>query len=113
MVEDLEIKDIKFVAIFDRSAQANMTAYDLLWLAMANSDPRRDVTLCGSTLVVDARSKEPNGDGNPARFPNVVTSLMEIIELVDSRWQEYGLGDFVGSPSRKYRELLLSDKEDW
>ncbi len=45
-----------------------------------------------STLIVDARTKLPGRDGNPLRFPNVVTSSQSVIELVDSRWEEYGLG---------------------
>ena len=81
------------------------SAYELLWLASGNSDPRRDASLAGGTLVVDSRTKLPGGAGNPSCFPNVVTSSARIIELVDRRWSEYGLGKFIESPSRRYRKL--------
>ena len=37
----------------------------------------------------------------------------DVIEAVDRRWAEYGIGEFIDSPSRKYRKLLLSDKAEW
>ena len=64
-------------------------------------------------MVVDARSKRPGAEGNPARWPNAVTSLPETIDAVDARWDEYGIGEFIESPSRRYRPLLLSDTEKW
>ncbi len=108
----LNISNINFIAIFDNAAKG-LTSDDLLWLAMANSDPRRDVVISDSTLILDARSKRPGMSGNPARFPNVVTSCKEVVELVDRRWSEYKIGDMIESPSRRYRQLELSQREDW
>ena len=81
---------------------------------MANSDPRRDVKEleCGA-LLIDARSKHPGVGSNPKRFPNVVMSSTDTIRLVDSRWAEYGLGEMIESPSRRYRKLWLSPKAEW
>lgn len=59
--------------LFDPAA-AELMPEELLWLAAANTDPRRDVRTEGATLVIDARSKRPGEGGNPARFPNVVTA---------------------------------------
>ena len=64
-------------------------------------------------MTIDARAKVPGSKGAPARFPNVVTSLTEVIEMVDKRWEEYGFEHFIPSPSKKYRKLLLSDKAEW
>ena len=109
-----EIRGMKYVALFDYQAAGTMTASDLLWLAMANSDPRRDVKfLAGGELLLDARSKHPGVGDNPKRFPNVVMSSVETIEKVDARWAEYGLGEFIPSPSRKYRKLWLSPRAEW
>ena len=86
---------MRYFVLFDPAA-AELTPEELLWLAAANTDPRRDVRTEGATLVIDARSKRPGEGGNPAR-----------------RWTEYGLGAFVESPSRRYRRLLLSGGAQW
>ncbi len=112
-LEHNAISGVKFVALFDYAAAGSMNDGDLLWLAAANTDPKRDVKLSGSTLIIDARSKRPGLEGNPLRFPNVVSSLPETIHLVDERWEEYGLGEKLESPSRRYRKLWLSDRAEW
>lgn len=100
------------LVLFDVAVRG-ATGEELLWLAAANTDPRRDVGIVDGIVVVDARSKRPMQAGNPDRFPNVVTSSVETISLVDGRWSEYGLGEFVDSPSNHYLRLLLSDCEQW
>ncbi len=103
--------DCNFIVLFDHRAK-DMNTEELLWLAAANTDPRRDVAVVQNILVIDARVKIGGKDGYPARFPNVVTALSQTIELVDKRWNEYGLGEFIPSPSVKYRKLLLSDSAE-
>ncbi len=106
------LKGVPYAAVFDPEA-AGLEGCDLLWLATANSDPRRDLQFAGGTLVVDARSKRPGREGFPARFPNVACSHPDTIRLVDARWHEYGLGAFLPSPSARYRRLLLSPNAAW
>lgn len=109
-----KIVGMKYIALFDYQAAGAMTMNDLLWLAMANSDPRRDVKLLtAGELLLDARSKHPNVGDNPKRFPNVVMSSTDTIHMVDKRWAEYGLGELIESPSRRYRKLWLSAKAEW
>ena len=107
------IKGIKYAVVFDNSASMSMTHSDLLWLGVANTDPKRDIAIVDGVVVVDARSKRPNVGKNPARFPNVVASSEETIELVDSRWSEYGMGDMLPSPSARYRVLLFPKGDQW
>ena len=104
--------DCNFIALFDTRAE-EFSAEELLWIAAANTDPNRDLALVENRLTIDARAKVPGAANNPARFPNVVTSTEDVIELVDSRWEEYGIGEIIPSPSRKYRKLLLSNKASW
>lgn len=68
-----------------------------LWLLLGNSDPGRDVQLTANEIIIDGRSK--------AGFPNIATMNPETIEHVDHRWAEYGLGEFLASPSRRYIPL--------
>lgn len=111
-IEENGLGCVNFAVVLDETAYG-LCASDLLWLAAANTDPRRDLYHVGRCMVVDARSKRPGAEGNPARWPNAVTSLPETIDAVDARWDEYGIGEFIESPSRRYRPLLLSDTEKW
>ena len=107
-------RGVRYAVVFDYQAAGAMRDEDLLWLAAANTDPRRDVVLTADgTLTVDARSKRPCVEGNPPRFPNVAMSSMQTIRLVDERWEEYGIGPRWESPSRRYRKLWLSDRAEW
>ena len=107
------ITNIKYVALFDNGAVGSMRPSDLLWLAAANTDPKRDISIAGDILIVDARSKRPGYGDNPPRFPNVVTSTPDVIRMVNERWSEYNIGEFIESPSRRYRKLWLSDEAQW
>ena len=107
------VEGVKYVALFDYNASEGLTHSDLLWLAAANTDPRRDIEIVDGVIVLDARSKRPGYGRNPRRFPNVVTSSVDTIKLVDARWSEYAIGEFVASPSLKYRKLLLSEGAEW
>ena len=107
------ITNIKYVALFDNGAVGSMRPSDLLWLAAANTDPKRDISIAGDILIIDARSKRPGYGDNPPRFPNVVTSTPDVIRMVSERWSEYNIGEFIESPSRRYRKLWLSDEAQW
>ncbi|MBO4936411.1 MAG: menaquinone biosynthesis decarboxylase [Alistipes sp.] len=102
-----------FIAIFDKRAK-DLSVEELLWLGAANTEPSRDFVLHGSTLTIDARPKHPKASSeNPSRWPNVVTSDEATIALVDKRWNEYGIGEFIPSPSEHYRALKLSEGAEW
>jgi 4-hydroxy-3-polyprenylbenzoate decarboxylase len=109
-IADNAIEGVNLVAIFD-TATAGLTPYELLWLGTANTDPRRDLAIVGGVLAADCRSKISGGEGMPAEFPNVVTMDEATIARVDARWDSYNIGEFIPSPSLKYRKLLLSDTE--
>lgn len=105
--------DCNYIVIFDKRANA-LTPNELLWLGAANTEPTRDISLHGSTLVVDARAKRPKtNDKNPSRWPNIVTANEATIALVDKKWSDYGIGDFIPSPSKHYSALKLSEGAEW
>lgn len=105
--------DCNYVVLFDKRAK-EMSGEELLWLGAANTEPTRDFTLCGSTLIVDARAKRPKANQyNPSRWPNIVTSDEATIALVDKKWDKYGIGEPTPSPSEHYRALQLSEGAQW
>jgi 4-hydroxy-3-polyprenylbenzoate decarboxylase len=91
-----------FELIFDEAAEG-LTPYERLWLGLANVDPGRDVSVVEGVVRVDCRAKKLG------RWPNVVVMDEATAALVDRRWAEYGIGEFIASPSNRYRKLLLSD----
>ncbi len=80
---------------------------DKIWQLLANLEPLRDIVLDNEKGVVkiDGRSKKLKHRATP----NVVTMNDKTIELVDTRWGEYGLGNLVESPSRRYQKLVNND----
>lgn len=112
-ISENNFSQMRVVALFDNGAAGYMNLSDLLWLAAANTDPKRDIRIVGETIIIDARSKRPGYGANPPRFPNVVTSHPDTIHHVDTRWQEYGIGELIESPSRRYRKLWLAESAQW
>lgn len=107
------ISAVKYILLLDTAA-AGLSMQERIWLAAADSDPRRDLSVdAGGCVTIDSRSKRPGRPGHPSRFPNVVVSSAAVAALVDRRWAEYGLGEFKPSPSERYRPLLLSETEMW
>lgn len=76
-----------------------------MWLVLANTDPKRDITLTDGTINIDARSKKLQ----ERDFPNIVTMDCDTINKVDSRWAEYNIGEFIASPSLRYKKLINGD----
>lgn len=83
----------------------------LLWILLANSSPDRDVALVelegAFGVVLDARAKLVEHTGRP--WPNVVLASEGTRKLVDARWPEYGLGEFLESPSLALKDYRFSE----
>jgi len=65
---------------------------ELLWGVFSRFDPRRDgaVSPDGLCLAVDATAKLP-AEGHERPWPEAVEMSAEVKEMVDRRWQEYGI----------------------
>lgn len=98
----------KYIVVVEPSA-SGLSPEELLWFVAGNIEADRDIIVKDNHLVIDGRSKRAGAEGMPSRWPNPVTSSLSTIELVDSRWAEYGLGEFLASPSLHY--LPLCDGE--
>jgi 4-hydroxy-3-polyprenylbenzoate decarboxylase len=106
------IKDVKFLIFIEEVAVASDYA-DVVWRVANNVDPARDCFYQYDTeghpyptLVMDALRKTLTDDNFQREWPNIVTADQATIDLVDKRWDEYGIGKFIESPSVKYRKQL-------
>jgi 4-hydroxy-3-polyprenylbenzoate decarboxylase len=78
----------------------------VMWQVFANSDPVRDhIFITGKTLLVDGTIKAYRKGGFHRKWPNPVCSAEETIRQVDERWGSLGIGEFIVSPSTRYRQL--------
>lgn len=98
----------KIVVILDEGYEPR-SAYDMLWICTGNCDAVRDVIVKGSQLIVDARIKAGGINGFDRRWPNPPIMSEDIINKVDNRWSEYGIGEFIASPSHSYAGLVRGE----
>ncbi|MFR9129379.1 MAG: hypothetical protein ACLVJK_05730 [Alistipes putredinis] len=89
-------RGIRYAVLFDGHART-MRPDELLWLAAANTDPRRDVECRDGGCAWMPGASGPELRATFA-LSNVVTSLPEVVRKVDERWAEYGLGERPESP---------------
>jgi len=106
------ISSFKFVVIFNENTCLN-DSFTLLWLIGGNLEPERDVSVVdvGDTQIVfvDATFKTGCHDDFKRDWPNVVTMDDKTISTIDNKWDELGLGDFIESPSLKFKSLVKGE----
>lgn len=105
------IYSFKMVVIFNSGVDLN-DSFMLLWLMGGNLEPQRDVELLANeenTVLVDATFKTSEHDNFKRDWPNVVTMDDQTIGNIDKKWEELGLGEFVESPSKKFKNLVKGE----
>jgi len=87
---------------------------DVVWMFANNIDPERDAFLPLNeegdkypVLVIDGTRKTLEYDNFKRPWPNVVVVDDATIKAVDEKWSSLGLGEFILSPSLKYKSLLF------
>lgn len=100
-----KIRGVKFLVLFDALGDVS----DMIWIMGNNTDAVRDTAIVDGVLVIDARAKAGGLNGFTRAWPNVVTMDTTTIELVDSKWASYGIGEFIKSPSLKYRKFVKNE----
>jgi 4-hydroxy-3-polyprenylbenzoate decarboxylase len=109
------IHDVKFVVFLDTGVDIHSSS-DIAWIAANNIDPLRD---CFSplsengipfpVLVLDGTRKSLEFEGFTRGWPNIIVMDEPTIHKVDKNWVNYGLGDFLSSPSLKYKSLIINE----
>ncbi|MCF6184500.1 MAG: UbiD family decarboxylase [Bacteroidales bacterium] len=115
LIKEKEINKVKFLIFVDYP----VNVFDIeqtTWIFANNIEPMRDFYIFSSEddenkishLVIDGTRKRSDIDNFKRDWPDIVTSDEETIILVDKKWTEYGIGDFISSPSEKYKHLIMS-----
>ncbi len=102
--------DYKFILIVDQQIDIEDVS-QIAWIALNNIDAKRDVYLnphkAGKfKMIIDASRKTKNNDNFSRDWPNIVVSDNETIKRIDEIWKDLQLGNFLESPSKKYKKLV-------
>jgi 4-hydroxy-3-polyprenylbenzoate decarboxylase len=88
-----------------------------LWRFCNNLDPKRDSYLYqgpgagySSCMGLDGTRKTKELDNFHRDWPNIIVADDETIKAVDEKWERLGLGEFLPSPSLKFKEQLYGEE---
>ncbi len=107
------LSQFKMVFVFNEGTDLS-DFFTLIWLIGGNLEPERDITILNSenqnsVVFVDATFKTESHDNFKRDWPNVVTMDDNTIKEIDEKWDDFGLGEFIKSPSLKFRSLVKGD----
>ncbi len=105
------INGVKILFYFDENVDTK--DYSMItWLALGNTDPARDIYFINNNvnkviIGIDATRKLQDFDNFDRVWPNIIVTDDKTIAKIDSIWDILGLGNFIKSPSEKYKSLVL------
>lgn len=107
-----DLKQVKFIIYLEHTVDTS-DIKDCIWRFTNNIDPRRDSYIVESAnshsvahIGFDGTRKTKELDGFERDWPNIIASDEATIKAVDEKWNRLGLGEFIVSPSLKYRKQL-------
>jgi 4-hydroxy-3-polyprenylbenzoate decarboxylase len=108
--EQKDFNSFKFFLFVDELVDVNDLNM-ITWIGSGNIDPKRDSKIFNSgkdkfsKIFIDATKKSLQRDNFKREWPNIVISDEDTIRAIDEKWEGLGFGDFIKSPSLKYRKL--------
>ena len=103
-----EMKSIKTFIFIDANIDISFIA-DVLWRACNNADARRDIFIDAEKLIIDGTTKTKEYDNFDRDWPNILIHDDATIKAVDEKWSKLGLGEFIKSPSLKYKSQMYGE----
>lgn len=111
-----EIEGIKMILYVDDIVDVQDIS-TTLWRFCNNLDPKRDHIIVQRTSIhqpnktftcmgFDGTTKTKELDNFERDWPNIIVADDETIKSVDQKWNELGLGEFIASPSLKFKNQL-------
>jgi 4-hydroxy-3-polyprenylbenzoate decarboxylase len=119
-----EVEAIKLILYVEHTVDAN----DLptaLWRFCNNLDPKRDHHICKkpidqltsqpinrytACMGFDGTMKTKEFDDFHRDWPNIIVADDETIKAVDEKWNEMGIGEFISSPSLKFKDQMYGEE---
>jgi 4-hydroxy-3-polyprenylbenzoate decarboxylase len=103
------MRGIKILIFLEAETNISFIA-DAVWRFANNLDPKRDHLFIPAAapdevnhLAFDATRKTKELDGFERDWPNILVSDDATINRIDQIWSKLGLGDFIPSPSLRYK----------
>ncbi len=114
-----EIEGIKMILYVEHTVDANDLG-TALWRLCNNLDPKRDNMLeqlppnvnsarTNSCLGLDGTRKTKDLDNFQRDWPNIIVADDTTIKSIDDKWEKLGLGEFIPSPSLKFKEQMYGE----
>lgn len=106
------VQGVKMILYVEHTVDAN----DLpvaLWRFCNNLDPRRDSFLYNESFAcmgLDGTIKTKEFDGFGRDWPNIIVMDDATIKAVDEKWGKLGLGEFLPSPSLKFKGQMYGEE---
>jgi 4-hydroxy-3-polyprenylbenzoate decarboxylase len=114
------IEGIKMILYVEHTVDVN----DLpvaLWRFCNNLDPKRDHFIVKKQILqnpdqyfacigFDGTLKTKDMDGFYRDWPNIIIADDKTIASVDEKWPRLGLGEFIPSPSLKYKDQMYGEE---
>jgi 4-hydroxy-3-polyprenylbenzoate decarboxylase len=107
-----DFAEIKIAIYVEHTVNAADIA-DSIWRFANNIDPKRDSFIVEATnensishIGFDGTRKTKELDNFLRDWPNIIAANDATIAAIDAKWDKLGLGDFVISPSLKYKKQL-------
>jgi 4-hydroxy-3-polyprenylbenzoate decarboxylase len=116
----MEVEGVKMILYVEHNVDANDLAV-ALWRLCNNLDPKRDSMIYQRQAIIhpgktfccmgfDGTRKTKQHDNFQRDWPNIIVAADSTIAAVDGKWDTLGLGEFLPSPSLKYKEQVYGDE---
>lgn len=115
-----EVEGVKMILYVEHTVDADDIPVSL-WRLCNNMDPKRDTILHqrGSLkepgknfccIGLDGTIKTKEFDNFQRDWPNIIVADDATISAVDEKWEKLGIGEFVPSPSLKFKSQMYGEE---
>jgi len=110
LLNKISVPGIKFLIMVDYGLDVNDISM-LVWVTFGNIEPKRDIRLIKPEtetpcLIIDATRKSKHSQFE-RDWPNVIVSDDKTIRNIDEKWKTLELGNFIHSPSKRFKKMIL------